>query len=72
MLARIIIIRDEDFKDLLNEAYDIMRTIHVNDTPFIAAAMHLNSSIWSNDAHFKKQRKVKVYSTRDLLELVGY
>jgi len=72
MLTRITIIPDEDFKDLIKEAYSIMRGVHVNDTPFLAAAMHLNSPVWSNDAHFKKQKKVKVYSTRDILELVSY
>lgn len=72
MLTRIIVIHHKDFKDSIKEAYKIMKDIHVNDTPFLAAAMHLNSPVWSNDAHFKKQKKVKVYSTRELLELMSY
>ena len=39
MLTRITIIPDEDFKDLIKEAYSIMRGVHVNDTPFLAAAI---------------------------------
>lgn len=70
MLTRITIIPDKDFKNSIKEAYSIMRGIHANDTPFLAAAIHLNSPIWSNDVHFKKQNKVRTYTTEELRQLL--
>ncbi|MBU2634516.1 MAG: nucleotide-binding protein [Nanoarchaeota archaeon] len=41
-----------------------------NDTEYFALALKLNCSMWSNDKKLKEQDKVKVYSTKDLLEIV--
>ena len=40
------------------------------DAPYLAVALHLNLPLWSNDALLKKQRRVPVYSTEELLELL--
>ena len=40
---------------------------HKSDVPFIALALELNIPIWSNDAHFKKQSEVKVFTTKELV-----
>lgn len=57
-------------KDKYNEkmaiAEDILRNIDITDSPFLALAMALSCSIWSNDGHFKKQDKVLVYTTKDM------
>lgn len=37
------------------------------DSPYLALALLTNSSIWSNDEHFKEQSLVKIYTTEDLL-----
>ncbi|OPY54260.1 MAG: putative nucleotide-binding protein, containing PIN domain [Methanosaeta sp. PtaU1.Bin112] len=55
------------FKD---KAIGIMREIDINDSPFIALAMHLNCPIWSNDAHFKRQNVIKSYTTKELINLL--
>jgi len=44
----------------------ILRNIDITDSPFLALAMALVCSIWSNDGHFKQQDKVVVYTTKDL------
>ena len=38
------------------------------DSPYLALALSIKSSIWSNDPHFKEQSLVKVYSTKELVE----
>lgn len=38
------------------------------DSPYLALALLINASIWSNDPHFKKQRLVKVFTTEDLFD----
>jgi len=40
-----------------------------NDIDFLALALSLNSAIWSNDPHLKQQSLVKVYDTKELLEM---
>jgi predicted nucleic acid-binding protein len=62
-------------KDKYNEkmaiAEDILRNIDITDSPFLALAMSLNCSIWSNDGHFKQQDKIAVYTTKQLTTKIG-
>lgn len=41
-----------------------------NDSEYFALALKLNCPIWSEDKLLKKQSKVKVLDTKDLLELL--
>jgi predicted nucleic acid-binding protein len=50
------------------EAKKIMWDIDPKDTPFIAAALATQSDIWSNDKHFEKQDRIKVWKTKNLIE----
>ena len=38
------------------------------DSPYLALALKLNCSIWSNDPHFKQQSLVKVFTTAELID----
>lgn len=41
------------------------------DSLFIACALsNPNSVIWSDDKHFKKQNIIKVYNTKEIIELL--
>ncbi len=52
------------------EAEAIMAPIDRNDTAFLAAAMSVPcDGIWSDDRHLKRQKKVKVWRTKDVLGL---
>ena len=42
-----------------------------NDAEYFALALKMRCPIWSNDKQLKKQEKVKVYSTEDLIQLVS-
>ena len=67
---KIILIDDFIILERLEEASKIMDAIDPDDTPFIAAALATNSDIWSDDKHFEKQNKIKVWKTSDLVKLV--
>ena len=41
-----------------------------DDIPYIAAALSINASIWSNDADLKEQPLVKVFTTAELVEML--
>ena len=50
------------------EADKIMGHIHKEDTVFIATALAFNCPVWSDDKHFKKQNKIKILTTKDILK----
>ena len=56
----------EEYKELLESALNI--SPDPNDVDFLALAMKLKLPLWSNDTLLKKQNKVEVFSTSDLLD----
>jgi len=52
----------------LEEAKEVMDKIDKDDTYFIAAALATNSDIWSDDNHFQKQNKIKIWRTEELIK----
>ena len=60
-------ISSEEYTKQMPLAVSIMGHIDKKDVPFIAVALALNASIWSDDEHFVKQNKVKIFKTEDLL-----
>lgn len=41
---------------------------HDKDIPFFALALKLDCAIWSNEPAFKKQLRIKVFNTKNLIE----
>lgn len=52
------------------EADKIIGHIDKKDAAFIASALAFNCPIWSDDKHFKKQNKIKIITTKDLIGLL--
>lgn len=69
LYEKMVYLNEEILKEYREGAIKIMDKINPDDTQFIAAALATNSDIWSDDQHFKKQQKVKVWTTK---ELVGF
>ncbi len=47
-----------------------LNQIHLNDSddqPFIALALHLKGTIWTNDKGFNKQDIVPIFTTKDMI-----
>mgnify|MGYP001584670818 CR=1 FL=1 len=68
------VVSEEEVKSSLQEAKEIMGEIDPDDVIFIASALSLGleSVIWSDDGHFQKQNKIKVYTTKEIInELFG-
>jgi len=54
------------------QAENIMDAIDPDDTIFIALALSVeNAGIWSQDAHFEKQKVIKIWKTEDLVKYLG-
>jgi predicted nucleic acid-binding protein len=58
----------EQFLDKISEAKELAP--HLKDVEYFSLALQLNCSIWSNEKAFKKQSKVKVFSTSDLISFL--
>lgn len=69
ILGNMYVVDDSIINYKFEEAKKIMDKIDPDDTPFIALALALDSDgIWSDDKHFQRQDKVKVWKTSDLIK----
>ena len=52
------------------EAEKVMKAVDEADVPFVAAALAARcDGIWSDDRHLKRQTKVKVWTTKEVVRL---
>ncbi|MFI5420116.1 MAG: PIN domain-containing protein [Nitrososphaerales archaeon] len=71
ILRHIQIVSDISIESKLGEARDIMQAIDPDDAIFVAAALAVeNEGIWSDDRHFQRQKKTRIFSTTELLDIV--
>jgi predicted nucleic acid-binding protein len=70
--SQIVFLDDELILLHMEEAERIMSGIDPDDAPFIAAALATGANIWSDDAHFSRQKKIRVWKTPDLAKHFGY
>ncbi len=68
LLENISIVPAQTIRPYLKEAERIIGDIDPNDIPFVALALAVdNDGIWSNDKHFKKGKKLKIWKSPELL-----
>ena len=71
LLERINIIPEFRYESYLEEANKLIGNIDLKDVPFIALALSMeNDGIWSEDKHFQKQGKVKIWKTEEIKDMV--
>lgn len=69
MLHQIIfVIPEEEYEKYMDEAKKI--SPDVKDEMYFALALKLKCGLWSNDKRLKEQDKVKVYSTKEIIDIV--
>lgn len=72
LFSNITIYPKEEYADCYSKAKKIMNEIDPDDAPFLALAMKTQADgIWSEDKGFQRQNQVRVYTTKELLELIG-
>ena len=69
LLGYVRVIKNKELLPFRREANRIMNAIDEKDVPFIAAALSLNCSVWSEDKHFRKQKRVKIFTTKEIMEI---
>ncbi|RZN40082.1 MAG: hypothetical protein EFT35_03385 [Methanophagales archaeon ANME-1-THS] len=60
-------IKEEEYCEYLSEARKV--SPDPNDSDFFALALKFDCPLWSEDKRLKKQSRVKVLSTKELMEL---
>ena len=64
----IIVVPKEEYSKFISEAEKF--SPDENDTLYFALALKLKSAVWSNDKMLRKQDKVKVYQTSEIMRLI--
>jgi predicted nucleic acid-binding protein len=70
ILESVRVIPSELYSHKMKNACEVMKSIDEKDTPFLALALQLNCSVWSNDKHFKQQSIAGAYTTEEVIELL--
>jgi predicted nucleic acid-binding protein len=68
ILSKIKFIEFSEYNSFIEEA--IKNISDKDDAPYFALALKTNLPIWSNDKELKKQDKVTVLSTEDLIQIL--
>ncbi len=71
LFSKIAIYPKEEYADCYLQAKEIMKDIDPDDAPFLALAMKTKvDGIWSEDKGFQQQNHVKIYTTKELSEII--
>lgn len=71
ILRKVFIIPNEVLLPYRKEAFEIANNIDPDDIIFVACAIaYPDSIIWSNDRKLKKQSKVKVLDTKEIINIL--
>jgi len=68
MSSACTVIKTDNFIKYKNFAEKIIGDIDKDDVQFIALALAFNCPIWSDDRHFQKQNKIKVITTKEMIQ----
>ncbi len=69
IFSEVRVLPEQEYKYLKKHAMELLGGNE--DWPFMALAMAKQAPIWSNDKAFKKQSKVKIFTTKELAEFLG-
>jgi len=71
IIKKILIVPNSILIPYREEALEIIKEIDIDDVLFIACALaYPNSILWSNDKDLKKQNKVTVLSTAEIIKVL--
>ena len=72
LLGRTRLVEEGQVLSRWREAEKAMSKVDEDDVPFVAAALAVGcDGIWSDDRHLKRQSKVRVWTTREVVRLGG-
>jgi predicted nucleic acid-binding protein len=70
LLVSIKVVPAEKIISKWKEAEDLMAEVDMGDAPFVAAAISVScDGIWSDDKHLRRQDRVRVWTTKEIVAL---
>jgi len=71
LLNKVKIVAHEKIAPYKEEAYNLIKHIDPDDTLFIACCLaHNDSVLWSDDKQLKKQDRIRIIDTKDMINLI--
>lgn len=72
LIKNIIVVEKEKYEDKMKDASELIGHADKDDIPFLALALKVpNNGIWTeNIKHFEKQNLIKVWTTKDILDVL--
>ncbi|MEA3378378.1 MAG: PIN domain-containing protein [Nanoarchaeota archaeon] len=67
--SKVVFVDKGEYKNLLKKADSLLPD--PKDAAYLALALRLFLPIWSNDLHLKQQLEVSVFTTLELIKLLG-
>ena len=72
ILKKVVIIPNEVLAPYKREAYEIVKGIDLDDILFVACALaYPDSIIWSDDRKLKRQSRVQVLNTQEIIRFLA-
>ena len=70
LLSKIAVLSEKEIsKKSVTGALELLKDVDIDDVPFAALSIELGCKpIWSDDKHFKKQKKIRIFSTKQIGE----
>ncbi len=69
LFEKIRIIPKLEYKNSIKESINLIKDI--KDIPFMALAISSKADgIWSDDTDFKTQNKIKIFTTKDMIQII--
>lgn len=70
LLGRIRFVGEEQVRSHWEEGEKATKEVDEGDIPFVATALAVHcDGVWSDDRHLKRQNKVRVWTTREVVRL---
>jgi len=60
--------KSSEYENFLEKSAELISDF--DDIDFLALALLINASIWSNDPHLREQSSVPVFTTKDLFDIM--
>lgn len=70
-LKKVLVVPNEALLPFRSEAWEIIKSIDPDDVMFIACALaYPDSALWSDDKQLKRQNRVRVINTEEVMKLI--
>jgi len=68
VMSNVKVVEKRQIEEKINESKELIEKVDPKDVPILACALTIpNDGLWSEDKHLKKQSKIKIFTTREIL-----